>query len=176
MKNVRKYEYYTNESLLEKLIDEFGEMVKRLAYTYVKDWQVAEDITQEVFLACYNNLENFREECSYKNWIYKITINKCKDFIKGKWILPKEFLERLFMNENKRSITPEDRLMLLTEERILSQNVLKLPVKYREIIILYYYEDLKIKEISELTGLNEATIKTRLSRGKKFLRKIYEGG
>ncbi|MFS0863592.1 sigma-70 family RNA polymerase sigma factor [Fredinandcohnia sp. 179-A 10B2 NHS] len=175
MKNSEAFESLTNELLIEKLIDEYSDMVKRLSYTYVKDWQVAEDITQEVFIACYKSLGHFRKDCSYKNWIYKININKCKDFLKGKWLVPKEFLEKLFLNENQKSLSTEERVMLINEERILSQNVLSLPVRYREIIILYYYEDMKMKEISDLTGLHIATIKTRLSRAKKILRKIYEG-
>lgn len=167
--------YISNEELLEKLIENYAEHVNRLAYTYVKNWQAAEDITQEVFISCYKNLDSFRKDSSYKTWIFKITVNKCKDYLKSKWyksFLPIDF-GWSFKLETKDS--PEEQVIEQNTQYTLSKNVMSLPAKYREIIILYYYEDMNIAEISKLTNINLDTVKTRLRRAKALLRKMYEG-
>nr|WP_231620668.1 sigma factor [Fictibacillus sp. 7GRE50] len=58
----------------------YGEEIKRLVYTFVKNWQQAEDITQDVYIALYTKLDTFRGESTLKSWIYTIAINKSKDF------------------------------------------------------------------------------------------------
>lgn len=58
--------------LIEKLIDDYGTELKRIAYLYVKNYALAEDILQEVFLTSYQNLDVFRNESSYKTWLIKI--------------------------------------------------------------------------------------------------------
>ncbi len=166
----------SKEELLRELIELYAESIKRLAYTYVKNWSAADDITQEVFIKCYEKMEDFRGDSSYKTWLYKITRNKCKDYLKSKWyrsFFPTDFMpERLGNNE----ISTEDQVINKLEDMELSQKVLALPTKYREIIILFYYEQLKMKEIEALTHLNVETIKTRLRRGKKILQKKMERG
>ena len=77
-------EYEKNE-LLRELIDDYAERIKRLAYTYVKNWAVADDITQDVFISCFKNIVHFRGDSSYKTWLFKITVNRCKDYLKSKW-------------------------------------------------------------------------------------------
>lgn len=160
---------------IETLVNEYGKDIKILAFTYVKDWGKAEDITQEVFLICYKKLHLFRGDSSYKTWLYKITVNKCKDELKKKGFWQFRLAEKLKYHLPQSERSTEEQVITTSEEQELSKNVLSLPVKYREVIILFYYEELKIKEIHDLTGLNIETIKTRLSRAKKLLRKMQEG-
>jgi len=72
----------TKDDLILYLINQYGLMVKKLAYSYVKDIGLAEDITQDVFLRCYNKLDDFKGNSQYKTWIYRITINRSKDVLK----------------------------------------------------------------------------------------------
>lgn len=163
------------EELLETLVNDYAERVKRLAYTYVKSWQAAEDITQEVFISCYNNLDSFRGDSSYKTWIFRITVNKSKDYLKSRWyksIVPFDFGRSLLPGIKA---SPEDEVIEKNGDYTLSTHVLNLPAKYREVIILYYYEDLNIAEISKMTNIKIDTVKTRLRRAKSLLRKLYEG-
>ncbi|MGD6992958.1 sigma-70 family RNA polymerase sigma factor [Sutcliffiella horikoshii] len=74
--------FYSKESLLEGLIDDYGTELKRIAFLYVKDESLAEDIIQEVFISCYHHLDSFRKESSYKTWLIRITVNKSKDALK----------------------------------------------------------------------------------------------
>lgn len=164
----------SKEELLRFLIEEYAEQIKRLAYTYVKYWSTAEDIMQEVYIKCYQKLETFRGESSYKTWLYKIAINKSKDYLKSKWY------KNIFPSENiydsilKTTDSPELQLMENQENIAFLKLVMDLPSIYREVIILFYYEQLKISEIHEVTGVNQETLKTRLRRAKKILRNKYE--
>lgn len=160
---------------IEILLNTYGKDIKKLAFMYVKDWGKAEDITQEVFITCYKKIHLFRRDSSYKTWLYKIAVNKCKDELKRKDFWQFRLADKLKHHLPKSEQTIEEQVMTKSEDQELAENVLSLPVKYREVIILFYYEELKIKEIHELTGLNIETIKTRLSRAKKMLRKMYEG-
>jgi DNA-directed RNA polymerase specialized sigma24 family protein len=78
-----QFDQLTQEDKLSWLMDEYGDMVVRLAYTYVKQKQIAEDISQEVFISCYTNLDTFKNKSSYKTWLYRITVNKCKDYFRS---------------------------------------------------------------------------------------------
>ncbi|MFE8700623.1 sigma-70 family RNA polymerase sigma factor [Cytobacillus sp. FJAT-54145] len=152
------------EEQLVWLMEEYGDMVIRLAYTYVKQQQLAEDISQEVFISCYQNLNRFQNRSTYKTWLYRITVNKCKDYLKSwsfKNIQYKDIISSFLM-----STTPsaDSAFIYLEEKEDLFEKVLTLPVKFREIIILHYYEDLSVNDISELLGLNLNTVKTRLHR------------
>ncbi|MBF0705430.1 sigma-70 family RNA polymerase sigma factor [Alkalihalobacillus hwajinpoensis] len=164
-------EFERNE-IVREFIDDFAEQIKRLAYTYVKNWAVADDITQEVFISCFKNIEHFRGESSYKTWLFKITVNRCKDYLKSKWfrsMVP-------FRGDEKVEVAAglDEILVQKSEGEEISQKVLSLSVKYREVIILFYYEDLGLQEIEELTGIKTETVKTRLRRAKLQLRELYK--
>ncbi|MGM7702803.1 sigma-70 family RNA polymerase sigma factor [Pseudalkalibacillus sp. Hm43] len=174
--NIQFSEKNTLEEVIEDLIDEYGDAIKRLIYTYIKDWSMTEDVTQEVFITCYNKYHLFRGDSNIKTWVYQIAVNKAKDTLKRKSFRQFLGLERLKENLQLDQPSIEEHVIRENEKLIFSKKVLGLPVKYREIIILFYYEDLTIREINELTGINEQTIKTRLRRGKELLRKQFEKG
>ncbi|WP_235848490.1 sigma-70 family RNA polymerase sigma factor [Litchfieldia alkalitelluris] len=163
----------TKEDILRSLIERYSNSITRLAFTYVKDWSLAEDITQEVYITCYKKLDDFRGDSSYKTWLFKITVNKCKDYLKSKWfrrILPVDYMDFKGLVNNQTVIEEN---LIETEEIELAEKVMALPVKYREVIIFYFYEDLKLQEIADLTGTKLATIKSRLMRAKSSLRKMF---
>jgi RNA polymerase sigma-70 factor, ECF subfamily len=127
-----------------------------------------------VFISCYKSLENYREEASYKTWLYRITINKCIDQTRKKRIFyyfSVNELRDLFIKTNQ---SAESEVFLHTDKHELANAVMNLPVKYREVVVLYYYECLSIKEIAHITFLNAQTVKTRLKRAKEQLRRTYE--
>jgi RNA polymerase sigma-70 factor, ECF subfamily len=157
--------------MLEELMNEYGKDVYLLAFSFVKEKGLAEDISQEVFIKCFNSIAQFRGEASIKSWIYRITVNTSKDFIKKKSYkvlkLPKSFFENSQQNESS-----EDVVLKKSQNDQILHCVLQLPIKYREAIVLHYFHDLKITEIAEALGMNTNTVKTRLTRGRDALRKI----
>ena len=165
----------SKDELLTWLMEEYGDMVMRLAFTYVKQRQLAEDISQEVFISCYHHLDRFENRASYKTWIYRITVNKCKDTLRSwtyKNITYKDMLVSLLKSGSK---STEAQLVDREEREAIFEQVLNLPVKFREVMILFYYEELSIQEIGEMLNLNTNTIKTRLHRGRQALQLKMEG-
>ncbi|WP_246041691.1 sigma-70 family RNA polymerase sigma factor [Robertmurraya kyonggiensis] len=177
---MNKLPKWDNESLnsknkwFEKTMNEYGDRLTKLSYNYTKDWNLAEDIVQDVFITCYNEYDKIHSIVSFKAWIFRITINKCKDLIKS------SFFKRVIMNEEllkstkASDLSPEMALIKNSEEAFLSVCVLGLPIKYREVILLYYYEELSIDEISEILKINRNIVKTRLNRARLKLKVILE--
>lgn len=79
---LRELEENELDELLEEIVILYGDELTRLAYTYVKDSETAKDIVQTVFIKCYTHLKTFKGEAKLKTWLYRITINKCKDHVK----------------------------------------------------------------------------------------------
>ncbi|MBY6038037.1 sigma-70 family RNA polymerase sigma factor [Fictibacillus nanhaiensis] len=150
---------------LSDLMDEYGEEIKRLAFTYTKNWQQAEDITQEIFISVYNNLNDFREQSTIKTWIYRIAINKCKDYVRS-WHYTSTLLTNTFYQKSD-DLSPEEEYLQNEQKEQISQLILQLPIKFREVIILYYFKEFSLEEISATLEINLNTVKSRLRRAKK---------
>ena len=123
----------------------------------------AEDIFQEVFIKFSEKTPKFKSEEHEKAWLIKVTINCSKN------LLNSNFLK--YNSELKEEITFETK-----ERHDIYYAVHELPLKYRTIIHLYYYEQYKINEISKILNINENTIKSRLSRAREKLKQKIEGG
>jgi RNA polymerase sigma-70 factor, ECF subfamily len=163
------------KEFLKYLMSNYGCYVMRLAYTYTKDTNSAEDISQDVFIKAYNSIDQFRGESSLKTWITRITINTSKDYLKSSWHNKVRFFQNKYFNlliakEKKTEIQFIDK----EENDRLIKGILLLPLKYREVILLYYYQDISTKELSFLLNVPIATIRTRLSRGRKLLKEYWE--
>lgn len=159
---------------IEWLMNEYGQEVARLAFTYTKQKQLSEDISQEVFIKCYEKLDQFRHESSYKTWIYRITINLCKDRLRS-WTFRNVVFTEFFSKWSKPVESTESLVMDGESRRIISEKVMNLPIKYREVIMLYYYEELTYNQIAEMLDMNIQTIKSRLHRARLLLKKMLEG-
>ncbi|MEH7109107.1 sigma-70 family RNA polymerase sigma factor [Bacillus sp. JJ1764] len=169
--NLEPPDSFTHEEKLKWLMVTYGNDVIRIAYSYLKQKHLAEDVAQDVFIKCYEKMDTFRNESSYKTWLIKITINKCKDVLKS-WSYKNLFMVDYFTFKNTHSgweQRPE------YENDRISYQVMKLPVKLREVIILYYYHEFSIEEIATLLKTNPNTIKTRLHRGRLKLKDDLEG-
>jgi RNA polymerase sigma factor (sigma-70 family) len=172
-KQKESHESLGKEQKLQWLMNEFGKDVVRLAFTYTKEKQVAEDIAQEVFIRCYNHLDEFRHESSYKTWLFRITINLCRDYFRS-WSYKHITISDFFSKATFTNQTPETEMMALEKSRMVAEKVLALPVKYREVIMLYYYEEMSYHQISETLNISVQTVKTRLHRGRLKLKKLLE--
>lgn len=157
------------------IMDTYGDEIKRLIYTYIKNTANTDDVTQEVFVTVYQKLTFFQGNSSLRSWIYAIAINKCKDHLRSFHSRNKKLKEKLIHSirfSETQGNMPEDLTIQQNESSLLMDQVMGLPVKYREVIILYYFKDLTTKEISEILHINEATIRTRLRRGRGKLKQL----
>lgn len=170
--------HYSNEELLiiksqhgddfafEKLIDSYEEYLYKMAFLYVKNDQDALDIYQETVLKAYLNISKLKNTSSFKSWITKILINNIYSIYKDFNIVAYDFNENIIGECSYIDI--EERLDLYDAIDILEE-------KYRTSIILQYFYDLTIKQISEITSTNESTIKTNIRRGKIKMYDILRG-
>ncbi|TMW74039.1 sigma-70 family RNA polymerase sigma factor [Alteribacter natronophilus] len=158
------------EEIVDQLISTYGDRILHLAYTYVKNEATAEDLTQDVFIKCYEKLGQFNGRSSLKTWLYRVAANHFKDYLKS-W-----HHRKLTLNEKVLSCIPtpdrnvEETVVAKDDEQQLADAVMALPVKYREVVFLHYYEELTITEISGVTGENISTLKTRLVRARQLLK------
>jgi len=161
--------------LLRNIIQEHGEYLLRLAYFYVRDWPIAEDIIQEVFVTYYLKSDQFENRSSLKTYLAKITVNKCHDHLRSWKNKIHIYTHRLFDNSSSKKETPEQILIDRDQDDLLIREVLDLSIKYRDVILLYYYQEFTIVEISKILNCPENTVKTRLSRAKAMLKSKLSG-
>lgn len=174
---------FTNVSSTEKIeiiMEEYGDEIKRLIYTYMKNEADTDDVTQEVFITIYQKLDTYKGESSFKSWLYSIAINKCKDHLRS-WRFRTEKLIHKMIETNRttgfdREIeNPLNHVVKQNESEELLNHLMNLPIKYREILILYYFKELSTKEIAYTLDVKEGTIRTRLIRGRDRLKRNYKG-
>ena len=164
----------SNDELLEHLIEQYALDVKKIAFLYVHDAMEAEDILQEVFISCYQHLHQFKEASSYKTWLIRITINKCKDHHK-RWSIRHLFYKETVELKEYAESAEQSLLAKEVAEKMMTQIACLTP-KYKEILILYYYQELTMEEIAEVLSINMNTVKSRLLRAKAKLKEKVGGG
>jgi RNA polymerase sigma-70 factor, ECF subfamily len=156
----------------ETFVMEYINDVRKLIYSYVKSHQTMEDLTQEVFISALQGYESFRGDSSIKTWLFKIAINKSKDYLKS-WHYRRITLTNYFQDQLQEKTT-ENQFMTNQRNWELARVIMSLPLKYRETIILYYYHELTINEVSELLNINVNTAKTRLIRGRDLIKRRFD--
>ena len=165
-----------NESAMEILVKRHYDLVHSYIYRTTNDYNISYDITQDVFIKMMKNIDKYNlENGKFQSWLLKIAVNTTKDYFRSK-----TYKQRI-KNYDIEKHQIEDTLNIIDiiskkEEAIkIKEAVENLPKLQREAILLKYYNDLKIKEISTITGDNENTIKSRLYNGIKNLKKLLGG-
>ena len=155
-------------------------MVFNLCLHYTQNKPDAEEVTQDVFVVIYNKIHTFKQDSSLKTWIYRITINKCLDFIRAKNRL-KRFANVLSIfgvsdNEGLISISHFDHPGVDIENREALERIFscinKLPERQKTALILKSIEGLHQKEIAQIMTLSEKAVESLLSRGRAGLHKM----
>ena len=140
----------TNCASFEKLLLQYKSYLYKVAYTYVKDKQVALDILQETSFKAWLNIHTLKDEEKFKPWITKILVNTA-------------------LNYSEKSISIEEKLDLYDAIDLLKP-------KYKTVIILKYFDDMKIEDISYVLNIPENTVKSHLKRAKESLSSILKEG
>lgn len=155
---------------VSELMDLYGTSVLHLVYSFVRNRQTAEDLTQEIFIKCYKHLDSFEARANIRTWLYRIAVNHCKDYFKS-WHYRKvhvsEYISTLIKG---RTNGPETEYQQKEENSQLMEDILKLPAIYKEIILLYFFHDLTLQEISDVCDIKLSTAKSRIVRAKEILK------
>lgn len=151
----------------QKIINEYADMIYRIALGHLENKSFAEDIVQDVFITYINHIKEngiFEDKNHEKCWLIRVTINLC-------------------YNENKSSkrkntvpLADCNLLEANTDDRLLRYSLDKLKEKYRVVFELFYIDNFKISEISKILKISQANVKTRLKRAREMVRKLVQLG
>lgn len=149
----------------------------------------AQEALQDVFLSVYQKIRNFRGESAFSSWLYRIAVNACLMRLrtdKRHTSVSLDGLEGTFTGDGRRaspvldwSQEPEERFLSRETREHLNKAILSLPEEYRSVLVLRDVQELPISEVAEVTNLSIPAVKSRLHRGRLFLREKlseYFGG
>ncbi len=153
---------------LEQLIDRYQEQVMRMCFLYLCDKTMAEDAMQETFLKVYRAIDSFRGDASEKTWIMKIAMRTCYDMNHSGWF-------RVINRHVTPDMIPEPAVPFEESDDELISAIIRLPIRLREVILLYYYQHLTVNEVAETLGISQSSVSGRLKRGREKLKAMIEG-
>ena len=145
---------------VQKALNEYSDMVYKIALTQTKSKYDAEDVFQEVFMRLVSDASKISSEEHLKAWLIRVTLNCCK---------------KHFRMWNKKTVeltddVPAEASVPDTEKFYILDAVMNLSPKYRVVIHMFYYEDLTVGEISDILQIKESTVKSQLNRGRSLLK------
>ena len=154
------------DSCVSEIITKYADLVFRLCIVYLKNRADAEDAFQDIFIKLFKKNNEFNDEEHIKAWLIKCTTNHCKNILGSYW------------NKFRVSIDNVVLPIEVKQDHELIKYVMKLPVKYKAVIYLYYYEGYSSLETSKILNIKEATVRTQLKRGREILKKelLNNGG
>lgn len=158
-----------HEIALIRMIDQYQVALLQMCYMYLHDKALAEDAVQETFLKAYKSMAAFRGDCSDKTWLMRIAVNTCRDMRRSAW--SRHVDQRIEIEDVHLSVVHLDED---DDAEELALAIVKLPVKYREVILLYYYQDMTMKEIADALGIGISSVSERLKLARARLRKVLE--
>ncbi|MFP7300402.1 RNA polymerase sigma factor SigW [Neobacillus niacini] len=159
------------------IVEIYSNSIFQLGYRMLGNRHEAEDIAQEAFIRAYVNIKSFNQDLKFSTWLFRIATNLCIDRIRKK--KPDYYLDAevsgtdgltMYSQLSSDSPLPEKELESLELQETVQKEILKLPEKYRSVIVLKYIEELSLNEISEILDMPLGTVKTRIHRGREALR------
>lgn len=167
IKNLKK----GKEAAYEQLVQTYGNRLLRTCYLILKDREEAEDVVQETLIKVFQKIGTFKGKSGLYTWIYVIALNLSRDKIRKKQD-PLTFEDEWIGTD-----AVDDQVEKNFDRALLRAELLQMNVLYREVLVLFYFEEFSIKEIANLLNEKEGTIKSKLSRGRNILReRILKGG
>jgi RNA polymerase sigma-70 factor (ECF subfamily) len=154
------------------LINAYSKSVYNIALNFFAERDIASDVTQEIFIKLYHNLDKYREEKSFTSWVFAISRNYCIDY----WRKNKKHMansRELDENIDTGLPTPEETLVRESEIDILRKKIAQLEPDLRLILILRDIHDLSYQEIAERFSIPEGTVKSRINRARLKLAEAY---
>ena len=148
-----------HEKQLEEWIAEYSSAVLKLCFVYLADTELAKDAMQDTFVKVWKHMEQFqsRHELSAKAWIMKIAVNTCRDYKRTAWF--RHIDMRKSIEELPEPIAPT------TETSCeLFMDVMNLPAKYKQVILLHHFQNLNQSETAQALGISRTSVSKRLKK------------
>ena len=154
---------------MERLVDQYGDAMLRVCCAYLGDAHLAQDAVQDAFLKIYKSYRPLEDSpASEKAFVMRVTANVCKDYLRSAWKRKVSLVEQY--PEMPGMENPKD------GQGRLFQEIMALKPKYKEVILLHYYQQLKVNEIAAVLGAPQSTVSIRLRRAREALKKRLGGG
>ena len=161
-----------NRKAFSELMEAYAKKIYYAAYSFMKNVDDAADISQDVFLKVYTNLDSFDEKRAFFPWIYRITKNLCLNKLKKCENRNSSMPEYDFI-ESKYT-APDEHVLKKEEVDSLQDAINSLSENFREIILLKHFEECSYAEISEILDIPIGTVMSRLYGARKKLREILD--
>ncbi|KYC65149.1 hypothetical protein B4098_1068 [Heyndrickxia coagulans] len=167
-----------DQNAFNDIVELYKDKVFQICFRMIGSRTEAEDLAQETFIRAYIHIKSFKQERKFSSWLYRIATNLCIDRIRKK--KPDFYLDAeisgtegltLYSTVPAEEKLPDMQVETLEMQEMIQREILKLPEKYRIIIVLKYIEELSLNEISEMLDIPLGTVKTRIHRGREALRK-----
>ncbi|MBI5944355.1 MAG: RNA polymerase sigma factor [Chloroflexi bacterium] len=161
-----------DERAIDMLVRRYEADVFRLAYSIVEDASDASEATQETFIAVLKALKTYQEKTSFKAWLYTITLNVSRSHLRKRKILERlrTTITSIFLVDSQTQNLPEDTIIQNETESAIWNSLNKLDERHKIVVVLRYFHDLSVAEISEILSVNEGTIHSRLHTAREKLR------
>lgn len=152
------------------LVERYQAMVYNVACRMIGDRDAAYDISQESFISAYDDLKRFRSDSKFSTWLYSITVNKCRDYLRSrKSNTPLDAVSEILASK---LLNPEAAMYQKQLGRALEAAIAALPEDYREVIVLKHIEGLDYKEMESILGVSVNALKVRTYRAREMLKKL----
>lgn len=160
-----------NTSAFAYFVNNYQGMAINIAYRICENMQDAEDVVQESFVKAYKNLHTFRLESKFSTWFYRIVFNTAVTLTKAKmWVVDDE-VESVAADLSS-DLDTHNKIEMNETSEIVSYVLSKMPKAYGLTLSLFYLEDNSVKEIAEITGLNDSNVKVMLFRARKMFKEL----
>ncbi len=151
-----------------QLVETHGDSLLRMCCLYLNDGHLAEDAVQDTFVKAYRSLARFRGDCSEKTWLMRIAINTCKNYRRSPW-------HRWVDRRVPLDMLPECVSSDSHDDGALLAEIMRLNNSHKEVILLYYYQELTAAEIAAVLGIHEKAVFARMARARRQLKSRLEG-
>src|SRR5215212_918203 len=161
-----------NEAAIEIFVRQYETGVFRLALSIVGDQAEANEITQETFIAALRSLPSYKENKSFRAWLYTIALNHSRSHLRKRKVIERlrTTLTTIFLIERQKQASPEESVIENENEAEVWKTLNQLDEPFRIVVILRYFHELSIAEISEVLSVNQGTIYSRLHTARARLR------
>ena len=156
---------------IAQLYDEYGDMLFRLAYSVLLNRADAEDAVQDMFIKIIGKVPDFREKAQERAWLSRVLVNQCRDQLRKRKLRLYTPLEEMLEQTGAEPSVPGPEE---SSGNGVLQVVLSLGEKYREPLVLHYFEGFSVEEISSILGVGQSAVKMRLARGREMVKKRME--
>ncbi|MCW0481925.1 RNA polymerase sigma factor [Gaoshiqia sediminis] len=161
-----------NAAAYSYLVEKYQDMVYGLALKMLRNAEDAEELAQDSFVKAYRSLSSYKQKSKFSTWLYSITYNGCITMLRKRKMEIRSLDEQHLTEQDE--IRIYDQLQEINKaelEKYLQEALSKLPELDQVLVTLYYYEDQKVEEICQITGLSESNVKVKIHRARK---KMYE--